>query len=122
VRKRKVEVNNGKAAFSAIHLDDVVGAFIALATVNSKLLNEQPFFNLAGDQATVRSFCAEVEKAVPDATFHIGDGDSDELFGTTPFVKDEGIHRMVGYERRYRTLRAAIDAEVKELSAGPSCV
>jgi UDP-glucose 4-epimerase len=122
VRKRKVEVNNGKAAFSAIHLDDVVGAFIALATVNSKLLNEQPFFNLAGDQATVRSFCAEVEKAVPDATFHIGDGDSDELFGTTAFVKDEGIHRMVGYQRRYRTLRAAIDAEVKELSAGPSCV
>lgn len=117
VREQRVSVRNGKAAFPAIHVDDVIGAFIALATAHPSALADQPFFNLAGDYATVRSLCNEVAEILPDVSFDILDGDSDELFGTTAFVKDDGIHRMIGYQRRYPSLRAAIKAEIEELTA-----
>lgn len=117
VKERHVSLQNGKAAFPAIHVDDVVGAFLALATADPHALADQSFFNLAGDQATIRSFCNEVGTILPDVRFDILDGDSDELFGTTAFVKDEGIHQTIGYQRRYPSLRAAIKAEVEELTA-----
>lgn len=120
VKERQVSVRNGKAAFTAIHVDDVIGAFLALATVDSSLLAGQSFFNLAGDYATVRSFCNEVAAILPEVRFDILDGDSDELFGTTAFVKDDGMRQIIGYQRRYPSLRAAIKAEVEELTAGSS--
>lgn len=122
VKERHVMLQNGKAAFPAIHVDDVIGAFLALATADPSVLKEQSFFNLAGDHTTVRSFCDEVRRILPDVRFDILDGDSDELFGTTAFVKDEGIHQIVGYQRRYPSLRAAINAEVEELTAGSSAI
>lgn len=115
--ERHVVIENGKAAFPAIHVDDVVGAFVALATADAGVLREQAFFNMAGDYATIRSFCNEVARFLPDTRFDIRDGEDDELFGTTAFVMDEGIRRLVGYERRHRSLRAAIRAELDELSA-----
>jgi nucleoside-diphosphate-sugar epimerase len=115
--RRHVVIANGKAAFPAIHVDDVVGAFVALATIGPDVLREQAFFNMAGDYATMRSFCDEVARLVPEARFDIADGEEDELFGTTAFVKDDGVSRMVGYQRRYRSLREAIGAELDELSA-----
>lgn len=111
-----VRLDNGLAAFQAIHVDDVVGAFLALATVHPSTLAQTPFFNLAGDFATVRSYCAEVALALPNARFDIADGDSDELFGSSPFVMDDAIHRLVGFERRHRSLEQAIMAEVEELA------
>lgn len=117
VKERQVSVQNGKAAFPAIHVDDVIGAFLALATADPSALADQSFFNLAGDHTTVRSLCNEVGAILPDVRFDILDGDSDELFGTTAFVKDEGIRQIIGYQRRYPSLRAAIKAEVEELTA-----
>ncbi|MDP2118443.1 MAG: NAD(P)-dependent oxidoreductase [Hoeflea sp.] len=111
-----VRLDNGKAAFQAIHVDDVVGAFLALATVDPATLYQAPFLNLAGDYATVRSYCDDVARVLPDARFEIADGESDELFGSSPFVMDDGIHRMVGFERRHRSLNQAIRAEVDELA------
>lgn len=106
-----VRLNNGRAAFQAIHVEDVVGGFLALATADQQVLREVPFFNLAGDYATIRSYCDEVAQVLPDAQFEISDGDRDELFGSSPFVLDDGIHRLVGYDRRYTSLREAIRAE-----------
>jgi UDP-glucose 4-epimerase len=122
VKERQVTLQNGKAAFPAIHVDDVVGAFLALASADPGAFADQSFFNLAGDHTTVRSFCNEVGEIFPDARFDILDGDSDELFGTTAFVKDEGIHQIIGYQRCYRSLRAAIKAEVEELTAESSAI
>ncbi|MGL5166148.1 MAG: NAD-dependent epimerase/dehydratase family protein [Afipia sp.] len=122
VKERQVTLQNGKAAFPAIHVDDVVGAFLALATADPGTLADQSFFNLAGDHTTVRSFCNDVAAVLPDVHFDILDGDSDELFGTTAFVKDEGIHQIIGYQRRYQSLRAAIMAEVEELTAAPAAI
>jgi nucleoside-diphosphate-sugar epimerase len=110
-----VEVALGKAAFQAIHIDDVVGAFMAMACSDPAALSGGRFFNLAGDYATMRSFCDEVAAQLPGARFDIADGDSDELFGSAPFVLDDGIYNVVGYTRRYRTLREAIAAEIEEL-------
>jgi len=122
VNERHVSLQNGKAAFPAIHVDDVVGAFLALATADPRTLADQSFFNLAGDHTTVRSFCDEVGAILPDVRFDILDGDSDELFGTTAFVKDDGIHRVIGYQRHYPSLRDAIKAEVDELTAAPAAI
>lgn len=110
-----VVVAQGRAAFQAIHIDDVVGAFVALATTDASILAETRFFNLAGDCATMRSFCDEVSALLPDARFMIEDGDSVEVFGSAAYVLDDGIHNIVGYERRYRTLHEAIAAEIMEL-------
>lgn len=115
-RGETVRLDNGLAAFQAIHVDDVVGAFLALAIVPPSTLAQTPFFNLAGDYATIRSYCDEVALALPNARFDIADGDSDELFGSSPFVMDDGIHRLAGFERRHRRLDQAIRAEVKELA------
>lgn len=109
-------VENGLAAFQAIHIDDVVGGFLALATADQSLLTDVPFFNLAGDYATMRSYCNEVAQALPDARFEISDGNQDELFGSSPFVVDDGIHRLVGYDRQHKSLRDAIRAEVDNLA------
>jgi nucleoside-diphosphate-sugar epimerase len=117
VKERHVSLQNGKAAFPAIHVDDVVGAFLALATADPGALADQSFFNLAGDRTTVRSFCNEIGTILPEVRFDIRDGDSEELFGTTAFVKDEGIHQTIGYQRCYPSLRAAINAEVEELAS-----
>lgn len=106
-----VRVENGLAAFQAIHVDDVVRAFLALAITPPESLAEIPFYNLAGDYATIRSYCDEVARVLPDAQFDISDGESDELFGSSPFVLDDGIHRLIGFERRFRTLEEAIRAE-----------
>ncbi|WP_322989950.1 NAD(P)-dependent oxidoreductase [Hoeflea sp.] len=111
-----VRLDNGRAAFQAIHVDDVVSAFVALATVAPATLKQMPFFNLAGDYATVRSYCDEVARVLPEARFEITDGESDELFGSSPFVADDGIHRLIGFERRYRSLNQAIEAEAGDLA------
>tara|TARA_R110002020_G_scaffold50818_1_gene143825 strand:+ start:166 stop:1194 length:1029 start_codon:yes stop_codon:yes gene_type:complete len=113
-----VRLDNGKAAFQAIHVEDVADAFLALATVDAAVLDPSPFLNLAGDHATVRSYCDEVARVLPEARFDIADGESDELFGSSPFVMDDGIHRLVGFERRYRSLAQAIRAEVDDLARG----
>lgn len=110
-----VSIAQGGAAFQAIHIDDVVGAFVAMASADPGALSGGRFFNLAGDYATMRSFCDEVAAQLPGSRFEIADGDSDELFGSAPFALDDGIHNVVGYTRRYRTLREAIAAEIKEL-------
>ncbi len=116
VHTRRLSFGNGREAFTAIHVDDVVGAFLALGEAPAPAFRETAFFNLAGDHATVRSLCEEVAALVPGVTLDIADGDSDELFGTTPFIRDDGIHRTVGFTRRYPSLRAAVAAEVAELT------
>lgn len=110
-----VSIPNGRAAFQAIHIDDVVGAFVALASAGANALAGGRFFNLAGDYATMRSFCDEVVALLPGSRFEIEDGDADELFGSVPQVLDEGISKVVGYTRRHRSLRDAISAEIEEI-------
>lgn len=116
---RHVVVDNGLAAFQAIHVDDVAGAFAHLAGVDRNALAEAPFVNLAGDYATMRSYCDEVADLLPQASFGISDGDSDELFGSAACVLDEAIHSRVGFERKYKTLREAILAELNDIKLDP---
>ncbi|MCO6049343.1 NAD(P)-dependent oxidoreductase [Mesorhizobium sp. RP14(2022)] len=110
-----VSIPNGRAAFQAIHIDDVVGAFVALASVETNVLAGGRFFNLAGDYATMRSFCDEVAAQLPGSRFEIEDGNADELFGSVPQVLDEGVSKVVGYARHHRSLREAISAEIEEI-------
>lgn len=110
-----VAVTNGRAAFQAIHIDDVVSAFLMLATADKQVFSDTPFLNLAGDYATVRAYCKEVAEVCPQSAFDIIDGNDDELFGTAPYVCDEGIHTKVGFNRRYMTVRDAICAEYTEI-------
>ncbi|MBW3096430.1 NAD-dependent epimerase/dehydratase family protein [Pseudohoeflea coraliihabitans] len=112
-----VVVTNGRAAFQAIHIDDVVGALLALADADAALLREVPFYNLAGDFATMRSYCDLVAERLPQARFEISDGEIEELFGVVPEIVDDGIHRRIGYVRQHENLGQAIDAELAGLTA-----
>jgi len=114
-------LQNGNAAFQAIHVDDVVSAFLALAITPPENLADTSFYNLAGDYATIRSYCDEVVRVLPNAQFDISDGESDELFGCSPLVLDDGIHRLIGFERNYRSLEQAIRAESDDVMRSQVC-